>query len=316
MIRIYSLEEEELKRDSNLRLIEKIQRLKKERKAIILAHNYQIGEVQDVADYLGDSLGLSRQAAKTNAEVIVFCGVHFMAETAAILCPDKIVLMPDIDAGCPMADMIDRERLKVLKRKHPKATVVSYVNTPAEVKAESDICCTSANAVKLIKSLKSQEIIFTPDKYLAHYVATKTDKRIIPWDGFCPSHVRILSGDIARRKKEHPTAEVIVHPECTPEVIKLSDRALSTEGMCKYAKEGSVLEIIVGTEIGLLHRLRKENPGKKFYSASELAICPSMKLTTLEKILWSLEDMKEQITVPEEIRVKAKRAIDKMLEIS
>lgn len=305
-----------MKRDSNLRLIEKIQRLKKERKAIILAHNYQIGEVQDVADYLGDSLGLSRQAAKTNAEVIVFCGVHFMAETAAILCPDKIVLMPDIDAGCPMADMIDRERLKVLKRKHPKATVVSYVNTPAEVKAESDICCTSANAVKLIKSLKSQEIIFTPDKYLAHYVATKTDKRIIPWDGFCPSHVRILSGDIARRKKEHPTAEVIVHPECTPEVIKLSDRALSTEGMCKYAKEGSVLEIIVGTEIGLLHRLRKENPGKKFYSASELAICPSMKLTTLEKILWSLEDMKEQITVPEEIRVKAKRAIDKMLEIS
>ena len=305
-----------MKKNSNSRLIEKIQSLKKERKAIILAHNYQMGEVQDIADYLGDSLGLSRQAAKTNAKVIVFCGVYFMAETAAILCPDKIVLMPDVNAGCPMADMITKEGLKALKRKHPKATVVSYVNTPAEVKAESDICCTSANAIKLIKSLKSQEIIFTPDKYLAQYVSTKTDKRIIPWDGFCPSHVRILSEDIERQKKNYPKAKVIVHPECTPEVIKLSDRALSTEGMCKYAKEGSVLEIIVGTEIGLLHRLRKENPGKKFYPASELAICPNMKLTTLEKILWSLEDMKEEITVPEEIRIKAKRAIDKMLEIS
>lgn len=305
-----------MKKNSNSRLIEKIQRLKKERKAIILAHNYQMSEVQDVADYLGDSLGLSRQAAKTEAKVIVFCGVHFMAETAAILCPDKIVLIPDINAGCPMADMIDKERLKVLKRKHPKATVVSYVNTPAEVKAESDICCTSANAVELIRSLKSQEIIFTPDKYLAHYVSTKTDKRIIPWDGFCPSHVRILSGDIERQKKKYPGAEVIVHPECTPEVISLSDRVLSTEGMCKYIKESSALEIIVGTEIALLHRLRKENPDKKFYPASELAICPSMKLTTLEKILWSLEDMKEEIIVPEKIRVKAKKAIDRMLESS
>lgn len=301
---------------NNSRLIEKIQRLKKERKAIILAHNYQIGEVQDVADYLGDSLGLSRQAAQTDAKVIVFCGVHFMAETAAILCPDKIVLMPDINAGCPMADMIDKERLKALKRKHPKATVVSYVNTSAEVKAESDICCTSANVIKLIKSLKSQEIIFTPDKYLARYVITKTDKRIIPWDGFCPSHVRILSGDIKRQKKKYPQAEVIVHPECTPEVIRLSDRALSTEGMCKYAKESNTSQIIVGTEIGLLHRLRKENSDKKFYPASELAICPSMKLTTLEKILWSLEDMEKQIVVPEKIRVKAKKAIDRMLEIS
>ncbi|MCG2678221.1 quinolinate synthase NadA [bacterium] len=301
---------------TNKNLAEKILELKKKRNAIILAHNYQIGEVQDVADYLGDSLGLSRQAAKTDAEVIVFCGVHFMAETAAILCPDKIVLMPDISAGCPMADMIDKERLKALKRKHPKATVVSYVNTPAEVKAESDICCTSANAVKLIKSLKSQEIIFTPDKYLAHYITTKTDKRIIPWDGFCPTHIRILPEDIKKQKKKYPKALVLVHPECTPEVIRLSDRALSTEGMCKYAKESNTSQIIVGTEIGLLHRLRKENPGKKFYPASELAICPSMKLTTLEKVLWSLEDMKEQVIVPEEIRIKAKKAIDRMLEIS
>ncbi len=298
------------------RLIKKIQRLKKERKAIILAHNYQMGEVQDVADYLGDSLGLSRQAAKTNAEVIVFCGVHFMAETAAILCPDKTVLMPDINAGCPMADMINGEGLKALKRKHPKATVISYVNTSAEVKAESDICCTSANAVELIKSLKSQEIIFTPDKYLAHYITTETGKRIIPWNGFCPTHIRILPEDIERQKKKYPGAEIIVHPECTPGVIKLSDRALSTEGMCKYAKESNASQIIVGTEIGLLHRLRKENPGKKFYPASELAVCPSMKLTTLEKVLWSLEDMKEQVIVPEEIRIKAKRAIDRMLEIS
>lgn len=298
------------------RLVKKIQRLKKERKAIILAHNYQIGEVQDVADYLGDSLGLSRQAAKTNAEVIVFCGVHFMAETAAILCPDKVVLMPDINAGCPMADMITKEGLHALKKEHPEAIVVSYVNTSAEVKAETDICCTSANAVELIKSLKSQEIIFTPDKYLAHYVTTKTDKRIIPWDGFCPTHIRILPEDIRRQKKKYPGAEIIVHPECTPGVIKLSDKALSTEGMCKYAKESNASQIIVGTEIGLLHRLRKENPGKKFYPASELAVCPSMKLTTLEKVLWSLEDMKEQVIVPEEIRIKAKRAIDRMLEIS
>lgn len=304
-----------MKKDSNLRLIEKIQRLKKKMNAIILSHNYQLGEIQDLADYKGDSLGLSRHAAKTDAEVIVFCGVHFMAETSAILCPDKIVLMPDINAGCPMADMIDKERLKVLKSKHPKATVVSYVNTPAKVKAESDICCTSANAVELIRSLKSQEIIFTPDKYLAHYITTKTDRRIIPWDGFCPSHVRILSGDIKRQKKKYPQAEVIVHPECTPEVIRLSDRVLSTEGMCKYAKESNTSQIIVGTEIGLLHRLRKENPGKKFYPASELAICASMKLITLEKVLWSLEDMKEQVIVPEEIRVKAKKAIDRMLEI-
>lgn len=298
----------------NKNLVEKILELKEKRNAIILAHNYQIGEVQDIADYLGDSLGLSRQAAKTDVGVIVFCGVHFMAETAAILCPDKIVLMPDINAGCPMADMIDKERLKLLKSKHPRAIVVSYVNTSAEVKAESDICCTSANAVKLIKSLKSQEIIFTPDKYLAHYVSSKTSKKIIPWNGYCPSHVKILPEDILKAKHSHPGAEVIVHPECTPEVIELSDKALSTEGMCKYVKESNTLEIIVGTEIGLLYRLRKENPGKKFYPASELATCPNMKLTTLEKILWSLEDMKEQVTVPEEIRIKAKKAIDRMLE--
>jgi quinolinate synthase len=303
-----------LKESNNRELVDKIQRLKSKKNAIILAHNYAIPEVQDIADYLGDSLGLSRQAAKTSAEVVVFCGVLFMAETAAILCPDKKVLMPDVNAGCPMADMITRDKLEELKKKHPRATVVSYVNTPAEVKAVSDICCTSANAVQLIRSLKAPEIIFTPDKNLARYVSTKTDKKIISWDGYCPSHAYILPEHIARQKKKYPAAEVLVHPECKLEVIKLAHQVLSTEGMCKYVKESASRQIIVATEVGLLYRLKKENPDKEFYPASPQAVCPTMKLTTLEKILWSLEDMKERIIVPEEIRHQAKKAIDGMLE--
>ena len=303
-------------RSSNLRLIEKIQRLKEQRNAIILAHNYQLGEVQDVADYVGDSLGLSQRAALSEAEVIVFCGVHFMAETVSILCPDKIVLMPDITAGCPMADMITAQRLRTLKEKHLGASIVCYVNTSAEVKAEADICCTSTNAARVVGSLeKASEIIFVPDKYLAHFVSTKTQRRLIPWDGFCPTHVKILPEDICKQKKTHPEAEVMAHPECTPEVIRLADRALSTGGMCKYARESNAHEIIVGTETGLLHRLRKENPGKRFYPASELATCPTMKLTTLEKVLWSLEDMKYEVKVPEQIRLRAKEAVARMLEI-
>lgn len=298
----------------NSKLIEKIQRLKKEKNAIILAHNYQIGEVQDIADYVGDSLGLSRTASQTDADVIVFCGVHFMAETASILCPDKKVLMPDINAGCPMADMITACGLRALKKEHPKAQVLSYVNTSAEVKAETDICCTSTNAIKVVESLKDvEEIIFVPDKYLADYVSTKANKKFIPWNGYCPTHVKILPEDITRQKKAHPKAKVIVHPECTPPVIQLADEALSTEGMCKYARASSALEIIVGTEIGLLYRLQKENPQKAFYPASEQAICPTMKLITLEKVLWSLEDMKYEVKVPEDIRVKAKGAVDRML---
>ena len=300
----------------NSKLIQKIQQLKRKRNAVILVHNYQIGEVQDIADYTGDSLELSRTASKTNADVIVFCGVRFMAETASILCPDKLVLMPDINAGCPMADMITRDELKALKKEHPKATVVAYVNTSAEVKAEIDICCTSGNAVKVVESLKdASEIIFVPDKYLGHYVSVKANRDLILWDGYCPVHAKILPEDIARQRKAHPKAKIIVHPECTPKVIQLADEALSTSGMCKYAKLSSASEIIVGTEPEMLYRLRKENPRKKFYPLSDQAICQDMKLTTLKKVLWCLENMKYEVKVPEDIQIKAKRAMDRMLEV-
>ncbi|UCH32487.1 MAG: quinolinate synthase NadA [Candidatus Bathyarchaeota archaeon] len=293
-----------------------IRRLAKKKNAVILSHNYQPGEVQNIADYLGDSLELSRQAAKTSADTIVFCGVHFMAETASILSPDKIVLIPDKKAGCPMANMISAERLHSLRAKHPKATVVSYVNSTAEVKAESDICCTSANAVRVVKSREEKDIIFVPDKYLAAYVAGFVEKEIIPWNGFCPTHVKILPEHVTRQKELHPEAEVIVHPECTPPVIELADEVLSTGGMCKHAKKSAFSEMIVGTEIGLLYRLRKENPKKKFYPASDKAICPNMKKISLDKILWALQDMKPEVKVPEEIRVQAKKALDRMLAVS
>ncbi len=300
----------------NSKLIQKIQQLKRKRNAVILVHNYQIDEVQDIANYLGDSLELSRTASKTNADVIVFCGVRFMAETASILCPDKLVLMPDINAGCPMADMITRNELKVLKKEHPKATVVAYVNSSAEVKAEIDICCTSGNAVRVVESLKdAADIIFVPDKYLGHYVSTKVNRNLILWDGYCPVHTKILPEDITRQRKAHPEAKVIVHPECRPKVIQLADEALSTSGMCKYAKLSDASEIIVGTEPGMLYRLRKENPEKRFYALSEQAVCQDMKLTTLEKVLWCLEDMKYNVKVPEDIQIKAKRAVDRMLGI-
>lgn len=301
----------------NQDLVNRIEELKKKKKAIILAHNYQLGEVQDIADFVGDSLGLSQEAAKTNAEIIVFCGVHFMAETAAILCPEKTVLMPDTEAGCPMADMIDAEKLRALKEKHPDAVVVCYVNTTAEVKAESDICCTSANAVKVVESIpKDREIIFVPDKYLGQYVSKITGREFILWRGFCPTHVKILAEDIKQCKKEHPDAEVIVHPECTPEVIALADRVLGTTGICKAVRELKAREFIIGTEIGILHRLRKENPDKIFYPPSDRAICPNMKKTTLEKVLWSLEDMKEEIKVPDDVRARALKAVERMIGIS
>ena len=296
-------------------LIDKIQRLKEARKAVILVHNYQLGEVQDIADLVGDSLDLSQNAAQTDANVIVFCGVHFMAETASILCPHKVVLLPDMHAGCPMADMITVEKLIEKKRGVPRAAVVCYVNSSAEVKAESDVCCTSANAVKVVESLDAQEILFVPDQYLGHYVSTKTRKKMIFWPGFCPTHVRIQPEHIIRLRIEYPQAKVVVHPECRPEVIALADEVLSTGGMCRYAHSDEVKEMVVGTEIGIIHRLRKENPGKKFIPISEQAICPNMKLITLEKILWSLEEMTPEVKVPENIRLKAKSAVDKMLEI-
>jgi len=299
----------------DVKLIEKILSLKRERNAVILAHNYQLGEVQDIADFVGDSLELSQNAAKTDAEVIVFCGVHFMAETAFILCPDKIVLFPDMNAGCPMANMITAERLKERKRQLPEAAVVCYINSTAEVKAESDVCCTSANAVKVIEVLDAEEILFVPDQYLGHYVSTKTDKKMFLWPGYCPTHIRIRSENITELRQEYPQAKVIVHPECRADVIALSDEVLSTGGMCQYARREDVSQMIVGTEIGIIHRLKKENPGKRFIPASEQAICPNMKLITLEKVLWSLEEMAPQVRVSEEIRLESKAAVDRMIEV-
>jgi quinolinate synthase len=298
-------------------LVDKIEKLKKERKAVILVHNYQIPEVQDIADYLGDSLGLSIQASKTKADVIVFCGVHFMAETAAIISPDKKVLVPEINAGCPMADMVTVDGLRKLKSEHPKAKVVTYVNSGADIKAESDICCTSANAVKVVRSLKDvEEIIFIPDKFLGNYVSTQVkDKKFILWQGFCPTHVKILPQHVVAAKEKHPEAKVVVHPECRPETIALADEVLSTGGMIKYAKESDTREIIVGTEIGILYRLKKENPGKEFYPALDQAICPNMKITNLEKVLWSLEDMQTEVKVPKQIAGRARSAIEKMMII-
>jgi quinolinate synthase len=295
--------------------LDKILKLKKERKAIILAHNYQLGEVQDIADFVGDSLELSQKAAKTDAEVIVFCGVHFMAETAAIICPDRTVLLPELHAGCPMANMITAADLRKEKKEHPGATVVCYVNTTAAVKAESDICCTSANAVKVVQSLPpSGEVIFVPDQYLGSWVAEQTGREMVLWPGYCPTHARILPQDIIRRKQEHPQAKVLVHPECRPEAKALADAVLSTGGMTRYARESGAMEMIVGTELGIIHRLQAENPGKRFYPVSEQAVCPRMKLITLDTILWSLQNNRNIIKIPESVRVKAARAVDRMLQ--
>lgn len=294
-------------------LTEEIVKLKRERNALILTHNYQLGEVQNIADYVGDSLELSQIASRSTAEVIVFCGVRFMAETAAILCPDKVVLLPHIKSGCLLADMITAKQLRQKKKEVPQATVVCYVNSPAEVKAEADICCTSANAVQVVESLHSDEVLFVPDQYLGHYVSTKTDKHIILWPGYCPTHTRIGPEDILRLKSEYPGAKVVVHPECRPEVIALADEALGTGGMVRYARRDDVNELIVGTEIGIIHRLRKENPDKRFIPVSEQAICPDMKLITLDKVLRSLEEMEPRVEVPDTIRDKAGAAIDGML---
>jgi quinolinate synthase len=301
--------------DVDARLIEEILHLKKDKNAIILAHNYQLGEIQDIADFVGDSLELSQKAAQTGAAVIVFCGVHFMAETASILCPDKRVLLPDLQAGCPMANMVTVEGLRQKKEEYPEVTVVCYVNSTADVKAESDVCCTSANAVKIVRNLPEQgRILFVPDQYLGYFVSDKTGREMILWPGFCPTHARIRSQDITRLKQEYPQAKVVVHPECTPEVTALADEVLSTGGICRFAHDTAAVDIIVGTEIGILHRLRKENPDKRFIPASEQAVCPRMKLITLENVLWSLQEMAPEVKVPEEIRLRAKFAVDRMLE--
>ncbi|MGD0854730.1 MAG: quinolinate synthase NadA [Dehalococcoidia bacterium] len=299
----------------NKELIEKILQLKKKRNAVILAHNYQRPEVQDIGDFVGDSLELSRNAAKTDADTIVFCGVHFMAETASILSPNKVVLLPDADAGCPMANMITEEDLVKKKKEVRDAHVVCYVNSSAAVKAESEICCTSANAIEVVRTVGEGEIIFVPDQYLGHYVSTKLNRPMILWPGFCPTHVRIQPEDILKQKKKYPDAVVLVHPECRPEVTAVADEVLSTGGMLRFARQTEAKVLIIGSEIGILHRMRKENPGKTFIPASEKAICPNMKKITLEKILWSLEDMKPEVRVPEDIRARAKSAVDKMLAV-
>ncbi|MDD2439386.1 MAG: quinolinate synthase NadA [Methanosarcinaceae archaeon] len=296
-------------------IIDRINELKAKRNAVILAHYYSRPEVQDVADFVGDSLGLSQEAVKQKAKVIVFCGVHFMGESAAVLCPDKTVLMPEIDASCPMADMADVGPLREEKKKHPEASVVCYVNSSAAVKAESDICCTSANAVAVVNSLKAEEILFVPDKNLAAYVAAHTEKKIIPWEGHCPSHHQILKADVLRMKAKYPKAKFIAHPECRAEVLKLADHVASTKGMIVYAKKSESQEFIVGTECGVLHGLSKANPEKKFYCVSGYAYCPSMKMVNLEKLLDSLEKMQTVLTVPESVRVGAKRALERMLAV-
>jgi quinolinate synthase len=297
-------------------LIRRIQELKTRRKAVILAHNYQIGEVQDIADFTGDSLGLSIQASKTDAEVIVFCGVMFMAETAAILSPDKTVLLPDKHAGCPMADMINAEQLRMLKGEHPGSLVVCYVNSSAEVKAESDYCCTSSNAVELVNTLPDDtQIIFVPDKNLGRHVEIKTGRRMILWPGYCPTHVWITADDVTRASSAHPGAVLMAHPECSDEVKAMADELLSTGQMLKFAKTSPAGQFIVATEQGILHTLRKENPDKEFFPASQRAVCPNMKRITLEKILWSLEDMRHRITVAPDMARRARLALQRMIEV-
>ena len=294
-------------------IISRIEQLKKERNAVIIAHNYQIGEVQDVADFLGDSLQLSQEAAKLEEDVIVFCGVHFMAETAAILSPEKTVLMPDIGAGCPMADMITASELREWKKQYPGRKVVCYVNTSAEVKAECDICCTSSNAVQVVEAVEGDEILFAPDKNLAAYVARFTKKKIIPWDGYCYVHNNIRLGHVKEKKKEFPEAEVWVHPECRPEVIDMADKVLSTGKMVKEARITTKKDILIGTESGIIYRMKKENPDKNFYAIKKLAVCSNMKKINLRKVLASLEDMKYKVEVSQEISQRAKGAIEKMV---
>ncbi len=295
-------------------IVERILELKKEHNAVILAHNYERGEIQDIADFTGDSLGLSKQAMEQEAEIIVFCGVNFMAESAAILSPEKIVLLPEIYAGCPMASMITADALREEKKKYPDSAVVCYVNSTAEVKAESDICCTSANAVEVVNSLEEDEILFVPDKNLGDYVSRYSTKKIIPWEGYCPTHNQILVTDVIKARKEHPDAEVLAHPECRRDVIDLADKVFSTTGMVEYVKDAGN-EFIVATERGILHKLEKDNPEKKFYNVSEYTVCPDMKAITLESLLLSLENMQYVITIPEDIRVKARLALDRMLKV-
>ncbi len=293
----------------------RISELKKELNALIVAHNYQRPEVQDIADITGDSLELARDCTEVDCDLIVFCGVRFMAESVAILNPSRTVLLSEESAGCPLADMIDVEDLREWKQRYPKAAVVSYVNSSAAVKAESDFCCTSANSIKLIESIPDGEILFVPDQYLGHYTSTKTDKRLILYPGYCPVHRRLKAEHIIRTKELYPDAAVIVHPECIPEVIALADAALSTSQMLRYAKESPARSFLVGTEIGMLHRMQKESPERDFHPLSMGLVCPDMKKTRLENVVQAMEERRNVVKVPEEVRVKAKQALDRMLAV-
>ena len=296
--------------------IVEIRRLAKERGAVILAHNYQRAEVQDAADWTGDSLELARKATEIEADVIVFCGVYFMAETAAILNPSKTVLIPDPTAGCPMADMITGAQLRALKAQHPGAKAVCYVNSTAEVKAECDLCVTSGNAERVMQTFApDEEIIFVPDQHLGSHIMGLLGRRYILWPGYCPTHAALTVKAIQDARAAHPGAPVLVHPECAKDIRDAADARLSTGGMCRFARESSAPEIIVGTEVGILHRLQQESPDKKFYPVNERLVCPNMKKTTLENLMESLREMKTRVTVPADIAVRAKRAIDAMLAI-
>ena len=293
-----------------------IRELLSKRNAILLAHNYQRDEVQEIADITGDSLGLSQEAAKTQADVIVFCGVHFMAESASILSPGKTVLLPREDAGCPMADMIAGPDLAAYRKEHPDAVVVTYVNSSAEVKALSDVCCTSGNAVNVVRSIPpGREIFMVPDRNLAHWVQKVSGRRLTWWDGYCPTHERLTLAAVTRAKEAHPDAQLIVHPECPPEVVEMADAVLSTSGMVSYCRRSGAKEFLVGTEMGLLYRLRKENPGKIFHLASRALICPNMKITTLEDVRDALVALSPVVTVPPDIRRKALSALEAMLRV-
>nr|WP_205684297.1 quinolinate synthase NadA [Clostridium formicaceticum] len=297
-------------------MIEEIKRLKKEKNAIILAHNYQIPEIQEIADIVGDSLKLSQEAAKTSADIIVLSGVHFMAESVKILSPEKKVLLPVYDAGCPMADMIDVEKLKIFKQQYPNIPVVCYVNSSAEVKGESDICCTSSNALKIVKSLKSDRVLFIPDKNLGSYIAKQLpEKEVISWEGFCITHHRVKPGEIDAVKQKHPEALVLVHPECTPEVVERADFVGSTSQIIQYATEGENKTYVIGTEMGVLHKLRKSNPDKTFYLLSPALVCFNMKKTTLRDVYLALQNEEKEIVVEEEVRKKALKALETMINI-
>ena len=297
-------------------LQQQIRKLARERNALLIAHNYQRDEVQEVADITGDSLALSMEAARTDREVIVFCGVHFMAESAAILAPEKTVLLPRLDSGCPMADMVTAEGLIALKAEHPDATVVTYVNSSAAVKAESDICCTSSNAISVARSLPAKKLLMVPDRNLGRYIARRVpEKDYIFWEGYCPTHDRLKTEEIVKAKADNPGALFMAHPECRPEILELADHICSTSGMYEFARNNPATTFIVGTEEGILWRLRKENPDKTFIIPSRGLICPNMKLTSLEDILKSLETLEPRIRVPEPIRLKALTALERMLAV-